>query len=116
LRILRKPRGHHRARADAAVEDDRPVGVERRGLARQRRQLDVARAGDVAGLTLVGLAHVDYLQRGVFVQPRSDALGFDSDLGRLGRAHASKLAARSRASARAVRAAPRICANEPFDH
>jgi hypothetical protein len=52
---------HRRAAAGPAVEDDGAAGVERVGLRGDLAQRDVARAGDVAGLPLVVLAHVDEL-------------------------------------------------------
>src|SRR4051794_39483363 len=48
---------HRRPGADAAVEDDGPVAVERLGLLGELAELDVARPGQAAGLDLVGLAH-----------------------------------------------------------
>ena len=60
---LKRLRGHRRAPADAAVENHRPLAVDGWGLRGEIVQLDVARARDVAGLALVGLAHVDHLGR-----------------------------------------------------
>ncbi len=43
----------------------------------------MARAGDVAGLALVELAHVDHLRGGILREPLRDPRGIDVDLGRL---------------------------------
>jgi hypothetical protein len=61
--------GRHRgARADAAVEDDRPLPVDRRRLRGDLAEHDVARAADPAGVPLLVLAHVDQLR--VLVAPQ----------------------------------------------
>src|SRR3954469_15871345 len=51
-------RGHGRARAQPAGEDDRAVALDRLGLGGEPLELDVARALDAPGLPLVGLADV----------------------------------------------------------
>jgi hypothetical protein len=53
--------GHRRAAAAAAVEDDRPVAVDRLDLGAQLGQLDEPVAGDPARFVLLGLADVDQL-------------------------------------------------------
>ena len=54
--------GEAGAAADPALEDDRRVLVDLLRAAREPLELDVHRAGDAAGLPLVGLAHVDELR------------------------------------------------------
>ena len=75
--------GHLRAGADAAVEDDRPVALDGRGLGGELDQRDVACARDVPGLALVGLAHVDHLRGGILCEPCLYALGVDLEWGSL---------------------------------
>ena len=63
----------------AAVEDERPLTVERARLGGQAVELDVHVVGDPAGLVLIRLAHVHQLhvalpdQRGDL--PRGELLG-----------------------------------------
>ena len=54
-------RGHERAGADPADEDEGPLAVQRAGALAELRERDVGGAGDVPGLALVGLADVDDL-------------------------------------------------------
>src|SRR3954471_13044323 len=58
-RATERLRGHERAPADAADEDDRAVGIELGRGGRELVELDVLRALDVARLALVRLADVD---------------------------------------------------------
>jgi hypothetical protein len=67
-------RGHQRAIADAAVEHDGSLALDALRLRGELHEFDQARVSDVAGLVLVGLAHVDQLRRGVLAQPLGDAL------------------------------------------
>src|SRR3954469_10940269 len=55
-------RGHQRAHAGPADEDDRLRRVDRGRLRGQPLELDVAGAGNVPRLAFVGLAHVDDLR------------------------------------------------------
>ena len=81
--------GHPRARAEAAVEDDRRVAVDRLRLRGEALELDVARAGDPARLVLVGLAHVDQLDLAA-LERGADLSGVDVDVvGVEGVGHAS---------------------------
>src|SRR5450759_3984486 len=75
--------GHLRARADAAVEDDRPIALQRGSFARELDQLDVPGARDVPGVATVGLAHVDDLQARVLLEPPREALWIDLEPGSL---------------------------------
>src|SRR5215210_8522168 len=54
--------GHRRAGADAAVEDDRPLLVDRGRLRGDLAEHDVARPADPAGVPLLVLADVDQLR------------------------------------------------------
>jgi len=60
---------HQRAGAHAAVEHHGVLLIDALGHAGEGEELDVAGAIDVAGLALVGLAHVDHLQGRVLEQP-----------------------------------------------
>src|SRR5215217_1684633 len=60
-RAAERLRGHERPPTHPAHEDQRPRGIQAPGLLAQLRHRDVARAGDPAGLPLVGLADVDDL-------------------------------------------------------
>ena len=52
---------HRRTPTAAAIEDHRQVALDRLCLSRQVRQLDQSRPGDVPGVVLMLLAHVDQL-------------------------------------------------------
>src|SRR5271157_2447073 len=85
--------GHRRARADTAVEDDHAPLLDLLGARGELYELDVAAAGDVAGLALVGFAHVDELQGGVPTEPFGHARGLDVEaLGAVVGAHGMSLA------------------------
>src|SRR5690349_10478033 len=66
------------AAADAAVEDDGGLAIDRGGLARDLLELDVARALEPPGLPLVVLADVDQLDLAELV---AHPLGLHVDVG-----------------------------------
>src|SRR5580704_12411866 len=71
---------HPRARADTAVEDDRPLPIELTRACRELDELNMAAAGDVTRLALVNLAHVNDLQVRVAREPVRHHGGIQVDL------------------------------------
>ena len=68
---------------------------------------------DVAGLALVGLAHVDHLQGRLLGEPLGDPPGIDLDLGSLvGAAHVHEPSDRGRRDGRPVAGVGRLSGRE----
>jgi hypothetical protein len=66
-------------RVRAAVEDDGALAIDGVGRGGEGDQLHVTRPRDVARLALVGLAHVDHLQRRLPREPVGDPRRLDLD-------------------------------------